>query len=896
MKIDPVPVGYHRELLTLLTTLRANCGNPPLRAIAAKAGRSLTWVSEVIGGRKIPSGDAAAAIAKALGATVNEQRRARAHAEAAREVRQQTHERSTAQQLPRQARGADVSLADKLEVPNAITGGILFNTVVQGNAVTVMLPATVAQALRGLPPTSSTFTGRDRHLRLLLQALAPDAEGGPVLVSAVAGLAGVGKTELVVQIAKRAVRKTGWFPGGVLFVDMFGYDSQRQLSAGAALLGLLQAFGMRGEHIPADEADRSLLFRSVLAAYVERGRRILLVIDNAASANQVIPLLPSDGVTATLITSRHTLDVGARLHDLTELNHAASVQLLARLLDQARGPEDTRVQDEADAVAKVADLCAGLPLALRIAAALLADHATRPVTSLARTLAAEHTRLDRLARQDRAVKAAFDLSYESLDHRQALLFRLLPVNPGPDVSTEAVSHLADLAVSEAEQILEDLARAHLIEPTSTWGRWRQHDLVRLYARQVSGRTDEIATVTARLLRYYLSAARAADEHLLALPEQPVTHHFNSREDALAWFDAEWLNLKAAVDLAATVDQPSTAVDLAATLGCYLPLRRRFAEWTAIGAVAIRLARQVGDPHREGLALNNYGIALRQTRRLEESIVAHQEAISAFQRCDETVGRLGEARAWNHFGVTLHDLRRFDDAVSAHQQAITLFQKVEDHRGEGWAWCHLGEDLRENDLYEEALTAQERAVRLLAGIGERSGESAALIGMGLALHDLKRFPEAIDAQQRAGAICQEVGDRQTLGYTLNNIGLTLAELERFDEAIEVYQGDLAICRELSDPHGEAGVLYSIGRVLNTMQRFDEAIDFFQQAAILFHETDDCYWERIARSMLGWAWVQVGRFDEARNTWLMALETIADVSDEDDDATTLIRKWLDDPPPP
>lgn len=191
---------------------------------------------------------------------------------------------------------------------------------VQGRDITVQLPHTITRALSGLPDGSPAFTGREGQVEELLEALAPGQGPQEAVLTAVAGLAGVGKTELVVQTAARALEQPGWFPGGVLFVDLFGYDAERLVSAERALDGLLRALGMHAEHVPAELQDRSRLYRSVLATFAEQGRRILVVIDNAATAEQVRPLLPTDGATATLVTSRHTLDVGARLHDLDVLS------------------------------------------------------------------------------------------------------------------------------------------------------------------------------------------------------------------------------------------------------------------------------------------------------------------------------------------------------------------------------------------------------------------------------------------------------------------------------------------------------------------------------------------------------------------------------------------------
>lgn len=403
---------------------------------------------------------------------------------------------------------------------------MFFHAVIQGQDITVQLPPQVTPALSGLPEASQTFTGRDENLDQMLEALAPDGTGRQraVLVTAVAGLAGIGKTELVVQTAVRARKNPGWFPGGVLFVDLFGYDPGRRLSPERALDGWLRALGMPGEHIPAGLQDRQRLYRSVLAAYAEQGRRILVIIDNASTTEQARPLLPTDGTTAALVTSRHTLDgLDARLTDLDVLDDHTSAALLDQALRRARGDSDTRVADDPDAAAAIARLCAGLPLALRIAAALLAAAPARPAASLATALQAEHTRLDKLRRPDRAVRAAFDLSYRLLDDDPARLFRLLPLNPGPDLSTEAAAHLADSDPDKTEELLQHLADAHLVEPGQVWGRWRLHDLVRLFADEhghTHATTDQRQTAQTRLFTHYQTTTAAADTHMDTRPGTP----------------------------------------------------------------------------------------------------------------------------------------------------------------------------------------------------------------------------------------------------------------------------------------------------------------------------------------------------------------------------------------
>lgn len=504
-------------------------------------------------------------------------------------------------------------MTGKGQTRNEITGGIFFSAVIQGRDITVQLPPQITPALSGLPASAPVFAGRGTELRTLLDGLAPRPAGGGspdaaaapgVAVTAVSGLAGVGKTELAVQAARTALDR-GWFPGGAMFVDLFGYDPARSLGPGQALEGFLRALGIPGEHIPPEVQDRVRLYASVLAAYARERRRILVVIDNASSHEQAKLLLPTDGACGAIVTSRHTLGLlKGHLLELDVLTPEASGVMLDQALRVAR-PGDTRVTDHPDDAATIARLCGGLPLALQIIAALLAEDPARPLAAMATDLQDEHARLDEMSYGDIAVRAAFDLSYQRLDPGHAWLFRTLPVNPGPDISTRAAAALAAQEQATTRLGLEALARAHLIEHGSGYGRWRMHDLVRLYARQLSdteAEADGRDQATARLLSWYVDTARAASEHLSALPGTPVPPEFVGREEALAWLDAERLVLTAAVSLAAAVGRDQAAMDLAGWLGGYLDWRRRFDDWMATARIRLAAARRLSDQANEALAL------------------------------------------------------------------------------------------------------------------------------------------------------------------------------------------------------------------------------------------------------------------------------------------------------
>ncbi len=436
---------------------------------------------------------------------------------------------------------------------NVISGGIQFGPVLQGRGIqaSFQLPAPPPVAPAQLPPLTVAFTGRDDEMAVLADLLEPAGPAGAVVVSAVAGLAGVGKTALAVQAGHAAVAK-GWFGGGVLFVDLHGYDNPADPSQ--ALDALLRALGVLAEHIPPAVEERAALYRSMLARI---GEPVLVVADNASSEAQVRPLLPGAGQHKVLVTSRLTLaGLGARLLDVIVLDLDASIDLLDAALRAAR-PTDDRISGNRDASLRLAHVCGGLPLALQIIAALLTADRALSAADLADDLAAESRRLERLAYDDGSsawsVVAAFELSYRRLDETAARVLRLLPVSPGPDIATATAAVLADLPVPQARTVLAGLARAHLVESVPGTGRWKMHDLVRLYATRLSDRladADGREQTRDRMLDYYLGTAGAARDHLSALPGTAVPARFTGRDDALAWLDGERASLVAAVSMAA----------------------------------------------------------------------------------------------------------------------------------------------------------------------------------------------------------------------------------------------------------------------------------------------------------------------------------------------------------
>ncbi len=746
--------------------------------------------------------------------------------------------------------------------------------------------AAAPTALAQLPAAALGFTGRDGELTTLVGLLDPSGAGGPVLVSAVAGLAGVGKTTLAVQ-AGHTAREHDWFGGGVLFLDLHGYDDQR-VEPGQALDALLRALGVPAEHIPPTAEERAALYRSVLAQITEP---VLVIADNASSEAQVRPLLPGAARHKVLVTSRHTLaGLGARLVDVTVLDKQAAVDLLGNALRAAR-PGDDRISGHPDAARRLAETCGGLPLALQITAALLITDPALTAAELAGDLAAESARLQLLAYDDGSgtrapsVAAAFELSYRRLDDTTARVFRLLPVNPGSDISTAAAAALADLPGKQARAVLADLARAHLAETVpGAPGRWRMHDLVRLYAGRLSEHAEGDGREQARdrLLAYYLDTAEAADDHLRALPGTTVPDRFTGREDALGWLDGERASLVAAPAMAAATGRDQAALRLPLALARYLEWRRRFDDWLAIAAVSLDAAWRLGDRRGEGDALTILGLVLGYARRFEEAITAHQDAAAIYR---QTGDRHREGMALGNLALALQGVRRFEEAITACQDAAAIFRQTGDRQSEGSALGNLGIALRDVRRFEEAVTAHRHAAVIYRDTGDRHGEGSALNNLGNALREVRRFDEAITAHQDSAAICRDTGDRHSEGNALGNLGLALVEVGRFDQAITAHQDSAAICRDTGDRQSEGGALNNLGLALAEVGRFDQAITACQDAAAAYRDTGDRHGEGAALGNLGLALAEVGRFDQAITAHQDAAAIYRDTGDEHSERVAL-----------
>jgi DNA-binding SARP family transcriptional activator/tetratricopeptide (TPR) repeat protein len=668
---------------------------------------------------------------------------------------------------------------------------------------------------RELPPTVPGFTGRSAELAALTGLLdRPGAQApGTVVISAIGGTAGVGKTALAVHWAHSVADR---FPDGQLYVNLRGYDPAQPMPASDALAAFLRSLGVPGQDIPPEEDERAARYRSLLA-----DKRMLVVLDNAGSAGQVRPLLPGTPACTVLVTSRDTLaglaarDGAAHL-DLDVLPPEDAVALLRTLIG-------ARAAAEPAAAAELAAQCCRLPLALRVAAELAATRPAVPLAGLAGELADLQTRLDLLtAGEDPGtqVRAVFSWSYRRLDTEAARAFRLLGLHPGPDLESYAAAALTCATVPQARQMLDVLTRAHLIQAAAP-GRYCMHDLLRGYARELSATVDggqEQRAAMTRLFDHYLyTAATAMDTLYLAerhrrpriprptTPVPPLADPTTARE----WLDAQRAVLVAAAGHAAARDWPGHATWLAITLFRYLSHGGHSPEALTIYSHALGAARRTGDRATEATALNQIGHVDWQQSRLQQAVDRHRQALALFWEAGD---RAGEAEALGSLGLAESALGRYEQAAHHHQGAVAIYRDIGDRLGEARALGNLGLARQRQGRYQEAAGYLQQALDLCRELGDRQGEAMVLGRLGVIDLRLGRYQEAAGYLQQSLALLHGIGNTVGEAETLVKLGEVYLRLGRCKQAAGNIEQALAVSREIGDRELEADALNGLGDVL------------------------------------------------------------------------------------
>ena len=675
---------------------------------------------------------------------------------------------------------------------------------------------------RELPAPVPQFVGRAAELASLTGMLEQASAQRPqtLVISAIAGMAGVGKTALALQWAHQVADR---FPDGQLYVNLRGYDPGRPRQAAAALAGFLRSLGVAEQEIPAEAAERAARYRSLLA-----GRRTLIIIDNAADAAQVRPLLPGSPSCVAVVTSRDALaglvarDGAARL-DLGLLPSADAVGLLRALIGE-------RVDAEPEATATLAACCARLPLALRVAAERAAASPGVSLADVTSELADQQERLDRLdAAGDRltAVRAVFSWSVRHLDDQTARAFRLLGLHPGADFNAYAAAALTDTTLQQARRILHRLACAHLIQPAGA-DRYGLHDLLRAYAADQAAAQDgdpERRAALTRLFDHYLTAAaHAASALFRADPDQPVLGQpagpvppVTSPAAALAWLDAHRATLVAVAAQAADQGWPGHAIGLATTIFRYLDVGH-FSDAAAMHGHARRAAARAGDRAAEATALTMLGAAEAAQGRLGQA-TGHLKQALALCRADGD--RTGEARALSTLGLAIYCQGRYQQSADYHHQALAIYLAAGDRAGEASERHRLGVVELRQGRHEQAAEQLRRSLALFRAGGFPSGEAHVLGNLGELELQQGRYRQAASHLHRSLGLGRETGNRLSQARALAGLGLCELGQGRHRQAIGHLRQSLALHRQAGNSSGQAEALNGLGEAFLAASQASQA---------------------------------------------------------------------------
>ena len=663
------------------------------------------------------------------------------------------------------------------------------------------VPAPALPVPRQLPAAVADFVGRQADLARLdaLVTTAGTGAGRSVAIAAIAGTAGVGKTTLAVMWAHRV---RDHFPDGQLYVNLRGYDPGSPATPTEVLDGFLRAFDVPADKIPPGLEQRSALFRSLVD-----DRRILVVLDNANSAEQVRPLLPGSPSSMVVVTSRAGLtglavSTGAVRIRLDLLHFDDAVTLLRTIVG------DRRAAAEPHALADLARLCARLPLALQLGGQRAAAHPELSLADLIADLADESERLELLSSggdEFTTARAVFSWSYHNLPDQHAHMFRLLGLHPGPDIGIHAAAALAALPPAPARRLLDALADAHLVELTGA-GRYRMHDLLRAYARE-QVEAGEADAGLHRLAGFYLHAAAAAD-HLLhpgrrrtivdATPAPAHAVGFADYDEALRWCERELTNLVAVTRAAGERGLHDAAWQLPNNLWSFFYLSKHRTEWTATHRIGLVAAGRSGHDGGRARMLNGLAAALLDTPRAAEAVDLYRQALDLFRVAGD---RWGVGSVLGNLGGAYLVQHRYDEASGHFQEALTIFREIGNPYILGVALGNLGETYLALRRHDEAVVIFQEVLDLCRQINHRFGEGLTLIHLGAGYLGQRRCPEAAEHLTRGLELCRANGDRYHEALALRRLGEVHLAAGRGATARRCWQEAAEIYAELGDVQAE-----------------------------------------------------------------------------------------------
>ena len=645
-----------------------------------------------------------------------------------------------------------------------------------------------------LPRSPEYFTSRDRELAVLTQW--QSSPGGQPLLVVLHGAAGVGKTTLTLHWLRRERDR---FPDGQLFVDLGGFSQSGPVDPADVLEWFLAALGVPTERVPRDLAGRAALYRSV----TER-RNMVVLLDNAASAAQVRPLLPAGSGCVVAVTSRWRLSGlavdGARFVDVDPLDRAASVDLLRRFVDE------TRAAAEPEAVDELADLCGGLPIVLSLVGARLSG---RPRRSVAREVAdlRSHGVSALSVVGEPAVAPAFDLSYEKLPPGAGALYRVAALHPGHEFGVPVLAAALDSPPDDVADQVDVLVEAHLLAEVAD-ERFGFHDLIRSHAKDKAARDGEPDTSVRRMVEWYLDTAVAADLLVHPLRERHgprygaprPTDLFGSDDEALDWLTMERDNLMAA----------ALAAD-----------RRGWADvvWQCCEAM--------------------WGLFL-HSRRYDGWTALHDAGIAAARRCAD---RAAEARLRAQLGFAYAKLGRFAEAAEQNRVGLALAGEAGDDRARATALSQLARAARGSGDLDGALAYYRQARDLQDELGVPRGVALCCRRIGDLLLSVGRPAEAITELRRAESIMAELGDVTQHARSLMFLARAYTSTGRTAEAESALRTALAVMRRLGSAYYQAEILTELGELAARTGDVSRAREYLSEALSLYEQVEDPAADRV-----------------------------------------------------
>lgn len=736
---------------------------------------------------------------------------------------------------------------------------------------------------RQLPPDVPGFTGR-RDILDRLGSLV-DAGGPAPVIIALTGMPGIGKTALAVHWAHLVSDR---FPDGQLFIDLRGYSKRGALTSREALGQALRTLRVPDSRLPVDEDELAALYRSRLA-----NKRMLIVLDDAEDPRQVYPLLPGTSTCVVIVTARLKLTAlvaryGARAMALDLLSEAEALDLVS----EVAGRERTR--QEPDAAAALVQICARLPLALRVAAANIA---TRPQQSVADTVhaLAEGDRLSKLALGEdpgEAVGAAFDLSYRGLVPETRRAFRLLGLVEGPHVAPEAVGALLGATPEAARRLLYLLETAGLVQAVGG-GRYHLHELLREYAQGRAAEEDTPIVQSAaikRLAMWYLTTAQQAGRFLdryrrtirQELTAPPVNADPAERARHLDWFASEQPNLIALIRQVARLGWDQLTWELADAVYDFFELRRHCHENLEVHRLGLEAARRGSDPLACFFMHHHISVSHRELGQTEEAL---QGAEAALQLSIQLEDRYGEAAVLDNMARTHLQVSDYRTALDLGKQALEIRRDISDRHAEATTLDTLARGYQGLSKYTRAYECADGALKIRKEIGDLRGEAETLDNLARIYYGTGRIKDSLTATEKALRIRSDIGDRHGQGETLAFLAYLHMRIGRHEQACEHIEHALAIRRGIADPQGEGQALVHLSTICRRLGRYEGALAAGLEALDILQQLRDRHGEAEALDNLSRCYRRLGLYERAREDVNRALTIRRSIGDRLGEANTL-----------